>query len=125
MKRRTFIQTLPASSLIGISGCSLLDSTISYQIWLNNHRDTEQTVTVRVSVDNEVIFDEQLTVEIDSGPQIASPEEPGEYEIVVETATDRHTESLSLPLDDRYESTSVTNINLQDEDVEFRSWVLD
>ena len=95
-----------------------------------NGTEELRTSSIRITLDDEQVLSERLTVDPGSRSKIASIVQPGECQIVVDSETDRYTEKLSLPPNGRYDSRSYTNINFTqnhvgDEYVEFRSYVLD
>ena len=130
MGRRKLVHVTTAFFTAILFGYATTDREIDHNIMVYNGTEELRTSSIRITLDDEQVLSERLTVDPGSRSKIASIVQPGECQIVVDSETDRYTEKLSLPPNGRYDSRSYTNINFTqnhvgDEYVEFRSYVLD
>lgn len=124
LTRRHFIQVSVIPSVVGLTGCTILDRDINHNLRVRNLTEEDQPVTIKITVDDEQVFNEQLTVEAGSSSEIISLNQPGDCEIVVDAPIGRYSENLTVPLQDP-DQTSKTDIDIHEDKIEFISYALD
>ena len=130
MKRRSLLMA-SVGVLLPVTGCvsRVIQPGVDNLVLIRNLTDEDIDVELRITSDEDVVIEDDFSLEPRASYDSGAIEQPGEYEYVVETEEQTHSETITLPLGDYGRITetrlSETKIRIEENGVDIHRFVQD